>query len=121
MLSWEFNPLKISGVFREVDGGSVGDPGTWCIILLAEALVAVLSVDTSVCVLFSYLKVKLLNYNHRFACEMSDKDTTAPTIVQTNLKLLLENTNIFPLIGKFCIICYHSLQKHRTCGLGIVT
>ena len=31
---------------------------------------------------------------------MTDKDSPSPTIVQSNLKLLLEQSSIFPLIGK---------------------
>jgi len=55
-----------------------------------------------VCVvdIFCLLVVKLVNYNHWLKCEMTDKDSPSPTIVQSNLKLLLEQSSVFPLIGK---------------------
>lgn len=31
---------------------------------------------------------------------MTEKDSASPTIVQSNLKLLLEQSSVFPLIGK---------------------
>ncbi|GLH12671.1 Protein of unknown function [Gryllus bimaculatus] len=36
---------------------------------------------------------------------MTDKDPDAPTVVQTNLKLLLEQTSLFPLIEGRCVLC----------------
>jgi len=68
-----------------------------CVILLTRGLGCCCECGADI---FRLLTVKLLHYNCWLECEMTEKDSASPTIVQSNLKLLLEQSSIFPLIGK---------------------
>lgn len=46
--------------------------------------------------------------------EMSDKDRSSPTLVESSLKSLLDQPSIFPLIGKLFLKKKKSLNQHIT-------